>query len=204
MTLNIAIVVGSTRPGRKAETVARWVLEHASARTGASYELVDLALHVLPMLDEELPAHSGQYSHHHTKAWAAVIDRFDGFVFVTPEYNRGTSAALKNAIDYLYGEWNDKAAGFVSYGYVGGTRAVEQLRLTMSELQVAVVRTQVALMFHGDFQDMDRFTPGPHHANSLADMLGQVEAWSGALRQLRAPVPQGDVDLPAAPAMSAT
>lgn len=108
---------------------------------------------------------------------------------MTPEYNRGTSAALKNAIDYLYGEWNNKVAGFVSYGYVGGTRAVEQLRLTMSELQDAVVRTQIALMFHQDFHDMSTFTPSPHHDANLTDMMDQVETWAMALRTVRLSVP---------------
>ena len=189
MSLKIAIILGSTRPGRNGEAVANWVYEFASQRPNASYDLIDLAENPLPMLDEPLPAHALQYSKDHTKEWSAKIDQYDGFVFVTPEYNRGTSAALKNAIDYLYAEWNNKVAGFVSYGYVGGTRAVEQLRLTMGELQVAVVRTQVALMFHGDFENMTAFTPGAHHLANLAGMMDQVELWSTALQPLRAPVP---------------
>src|SRR5688500_15284292 len=130
--INVAIVVGSTRPGRKAETVAKWVLEIAKRRSDASYELVDIQDHDLPLLDEPAPASMGKYTKDHTKRWAARIAAFDAFVFVTPEYNHGTSAALKNALDFLYAEWNNKAAGFVSYGGAGGVRAVEQLRMTMS------------------------------------------------------------------------
>jgi NAD(P)H-dependent FMN reductase len=91
------------------------------------------------------PPSLGQYTKPHTLAWAEKIASFDGYVFVTPEYNHSTSGALKNAIDFLYREWNNKAAGFVSYGSVGGTRAVEHLRLVMAELQIATVRAQVAL-----------------------------------------------------------
>jgi NAD(P)H-dependent FMN reductase len=107
-----------------------------------------------------LPPALGQYSQPHTLRWAEKIASFDGYVFVTPEYNHSTSGALKNAIDFLYGEWNNKAAGFVSYGSVGGARAVEHLRLIMGELQVADVRAQVALSLFTDFENFSVFTPG--------------------------------------------
>jgi NAD(P)H-dependent FMN reductase len=127
----------------------------------------------------------GQYTQPHTKAWAAKIDSFDGFVFVTPEYNHSTSGALKNAIDFLYKEWNNKAAGFVSYGSVGGARAVEHLRLVMGELQVADVRAQVALSLFIDFKDFSQFAPAPYQAEAVGTVLDQVVAWSGALAALR-------------------
>jgi NAD(P)H-dependent FMN reductase len=107
-------------------------------------------------------------------------------VFVTPEYNHGPSGALKNAIDFLWKEWNNKAAGFVSYGSAGGTRAVEQLRLVMGELMVADVRAQVMLSLHNDFENYTVFKPGPHHERSVHAMLDEVVAWSGALKTLRA------------------
>ncbi len=110
---------------------------------------------------------------------------YDGYVFVTPEYNHSTSGALKNAIDFLYGEWNNKAAGFVSYGSAGGTRAVEHLRLIMGELQVADVRAQVALSLFTDFENFRAFTPAPQQEDSVNAMLDQVVAWSGALKGLR-------------------
>ena len=181
----IAIILGSTRPGRNGEAVANWVYDIAKQRDDAEYELVDIADYNLPHLDEALPPSLGQYAHPHTKAWAAKIDSFDGFVFVTPEYNHSTSGALKNAIDFLYKEWNNKAAGFVSYGAVGGARAVEHLRLVMGELQVADVRAQVALSLYTDFKDFAQFNPAPHQAQAVGTVLDQVVAWSGALAALR-------------------
>jgi len=157
----IAIILGSTRPGRNGEAVARWVLEHASRRTDAEFELVDIADYRLPHLDEVVPPSFGQYSQPHTLPWAEKIAEFDGYVFVTPEYNHSTSGALKNAIDYLYKEWNNKAAGFVSYGTAGGTRAVEHLRLVMAELQVATVRAKVPRGLMRLFQNFRKFTPQP-------------------------------------------
>lgn len=183
--LKIAIIVGSTRPGRKAEAVARWVHAIAAKRNDAQYELVDVAEFGLPLLDEPVPPSLNKYSKPHTQAWSARIAPFDGFVFVTPEYNHGTSGALKNAIDYLYVEWNNKAAGFVAYGSAGGTRAVEQLRLVMAELQVADVRAQVALSLFTDFENFTAFKPAAHHTPAVSTLLDQLVAWSGAMRALR-------------------
>jgi NAD(P)H-dependent FMN reductase len=183
--LNVAILIGSTRPGRKAEDVARWVHGIAAKRTDATFEVVDIAAFELPLLDEPVPPSMGRYSKPHTKAWAAKIQPFDAFVFVTPEYNHGTSAALKNALDYLYREWNDKAAAFVGYGSAGGTRAVEQLRLVMGELQIADVRGQVALSLHTDFENFTVFKPAAHHEKTVTAMLDQLIAWGGALKALR-------------------
>jgi NAD(P)H-dependent FMN reductase len=104
---------------------------------------------------------------------------------VTPEYNHSTSGALKNAIDYLYAEWNNKVAGFVGYGSAGGTRAVENLRLIMGELQIADVRAQVALSLFTDFENFTVFKPAPTHEKSVNAMLDQVVAWGGALKTLR-------------------
>jgi len=183
--IKLAIIIGSTRPGRKADTVARWVYDIAKKRRDAEIELVDIQDFNLPLLDEPIPPSQGKYSKPHTKTWAAKIDAFDAFVFVTPEYNHGISGALKNAIDYLYREWNNKAAGFVSYGSAGGTRAVEQLRLVMGELQIADVRAQVMLSLFTDFENFTAFKPAPHHENSVNNMLDQVIAWGGALKTLR-------------------
>jgi NAD(P)H-dependent FMN reductase len=181
----IGIIIGSTRPGRNGEAVGRWVHEIAQKRSDAQYELVDLATFNLPLLDEPVPASMGQYSKDHTKAWAAKIDSLDGFVFVTPEYNHATSGALKNALDFLFKEWNNKAAGFVGYGSLGGARAVENLRLILGELQIADVRNQVALSLFTDFENYSVFKPAAHHEASVNDMLNQVVAWSGALKSLR-------------------
>jgi NAD(P)H-dependent FMN reductase len=193
----IAVIVGSTRPNRRTRIVADWVYEVARAHLTdtAGVELVDLADFDLPLLDEAVPAAFGQYQHPHTVRWAAAVGSFDGFVFVTPEYNHSMPAALKNAIDYLSAEWHDKAAGFVSHGVHGGTRAVEQLRLVMGELRVADVRAQVALSAFTDFEITDpvlpgRLTPGPHQHETLLELLDEVTTWSAALAPLRA-VPVG-------------
>ena len=181
----IGIILGSTRPGRMGEQVAHWVTKIAEQRTDAEFELVDLLDYPLPHLDEAMPASMGQYSRPHTLEWAAKIASFDGFVMVTPEYNHSTSGALKNAIDFLYAEWNNKAVGFVSYGAVGGTRAVEHLRLIAAELQLADVRAQVALSLYTDFRDFREFAPGEHQVAALNATLDQVVAWSNALTPLR-------------------
>jgi NAD(P)H-dependent FMN reductase len=157
----------------------------ARRSTGSLYEIVDIEDFHLPLLDEPMPPSLGHYTQLHTKAWAERIAGFDGYVFVTPEYNHGTSGALKNAIDYLYAEWNNKAAGFVGYGGAGGTRAVESLRLVMGELQVADVRGQVALSLVSDFENFTVFRPRPQQEKSVNAMLDQVVAWSGALAALR-------------------
>jgi NAD(P)H-dependent FMN reductase len=187
----IGIIVGSTRPGRLGEAVAKWVLEIAGRRTDAAFRLVDLLEHPLPPLDEPIPPSLGRYAHDHTKAWARTIGALDGFVFVTAEYNHGPPAALKNAIDYLYAEWNNKAAGFVSYGSSGGVRAVEHLRLVLAELQVATVRAQVPLLLATDFVDYREFRPSQGRDRAVSTMLDQVVAWSRALRPLRAPASGG-------------
>ncbi|GGL12073.1 FMN reductase [Sphaerisporangium melleum] len=183
----IAIILGSTRPGRNGEAVAKWVLDIAKQRSDAEFELVDIAEYNLPHLDEAIPPLMGQYANEHTKAWARTIASYDGFVFVTPEYNHSTSGALKNAIDYLFAEWNDKAAGFVGYGSVGGARAVEHLRLIMGELKVADVRAQVTLSLATDFVNYSQFAPAEYHTPLVNAMLDQVVAWSKALAPLRRP-----------------
>jgi NAD(P)H-dependent FMN reductase len=199
--IRIAVVVGSTRPGRRADQVARWVLQVAAGRpvdhpgrvadtSEVEYELVDLAQVSLPMLDEPVPAAIGSYKHEHTRHWSQLVASFDGFVFVIPEYNHGMPAVVKNAVDYLFTEWNDKAAGFVSYGLSGGVRAVEQLRLTLAEVKVACVRSQVALSLFTDFaiDDMAEpgtFAPGEQHLRVLHRMLEELAGWSAALQGLR-------------------
>ena len=183
--VRIAIILGSTRPGRNGEAVARWVHDIAARRKDAEFELVDIKSFDLPLLDEPVPPSLGKYTKPHTKAWAAKIDSFDGYVFVTAEYNHGPSGALKNAIDFLYREWNNKAAAFVSYGSAGGARAVEQLRLVMAELQVATVRAQVLLSLFTDFENFSSFKPAAMHEGALGAMLDQLVPWAHALKALR-------------------
>jgi NAD(P)H-dependent FMN reductase len=184
--IRIGIILGSTRPGRRGEAVAHWVLEQAQQRTDAAFELVDIAAFNLPLLDEPNPPSRRMYTKDHTKAWSAKIASLDSFVFVTPEYNHATSGALKNAIDFLFHEWAHKAAGFVGYGAVGGARAVENLRLIMGELHVADVRNAVHLSMQHDWEAYKTFKPAESHVTGLTTMLDQVIAWGTALAPLRA------------------
>lgn len=185
--LRIAIVIGSTRPERRGEAVARWVLERllAQQHADASFVLLDIADFRLPLLDEPIPPSQGKYQQAHTRRWAEAVAGFDAFVFVTPEYNHGPPAALKNALDFVYSEWNDKAAAFVAYGSAGGTRAVEQLRQVMAELQIADVRAQLALSLYTDFENFAAFRPAAHHEQTLASLARQLIDWGTALQQLR-------------------
>jgi NAD(P)H-dependent FMN reductase len=183
--VRIGIIIGSTRPGRVGDKVAQWVYDHAVQRDDAEYELVDLADFSLPHLDEAVPASRGQYANDHTRAWADKIASFDGFVFVTPEYNHSTSGALKNAIDFIYGEWNNKAAGLVSYGVHGGVRAAEHLRLVLGEVQIADVRQQVSFSLVTDFENYTEFAPTGPQEMQLSTQLDQLVSWSGALQGVR-------------------
>ncbi|HLX93508.1 MAG TPA: NAD(P)H-dependent oxidoreductase [Puia sp.] len=183
--LRIAIIIGSTRPGRVGESVGRWAIDIARKRSDAEFELLDVAEFNLPLYNEMRPPSTGQYSYEHTKMWSAKIASFDGFVFVTPEYNHSTCGALKNAIDYLENEWANKAAGFIGYGATMGARAVEHLRLIMAALQVATVRAQVGLSMFIDFENFSILKPVPMQEKYVNNMLDQLIAWSHALRSLR-------------------
>lgn len=180
----IGIIVGSTRPNRNSGQVAHWVHRLAAGHT-ANFEIIDLRDHPLPHFDEAVPPMAGQYQNPHTRSWAELIASFDGFVVVTPEYNHAPSGVLKNALDYLFAEWNNKSIGFVSYGMHGGVRATEQLRLVAGELQMADVRAQVALSMITDFENFNTFRPGTHHEADLHTLLGEVIDWSEALAPLR-------------------
>lgn len=196
MTTRIGIIIGSTRPRRRGRLVGEWVATQARSylegrHQEAEFELIDLADRRLPLLDEPVPPSLGRYQQEHTRDWAEAIARLDGFVFVTPEYNHSVPAALKNAIDFLFAEWNDKAAGFVGYGSTGAARAVEHLRQVCGEVKMADVRAQVLLSLFDDFEITDpaepgRFTPRDLHADALAGVFDEVLAWAGALQVLRA------------------
>ncbi|MFI0421773.1 NADPH-dependent FMN reductase [Spongiactinospora sp. 9N601] len=183
--IKVGIILGSTRPGRNGEAVAHWVRDLAVKRGDAEYELIDLNDYGLPNLDEASVAAMGRYEHEHTKRWSAKIDAFDAFVFVTPEYNHSVPGALKNALDFLYAEWNDKAAGFVGYGIDGAARAVEHLRQILAQVGVATVAQQVTLSIHHDFENFTAFKPTAAQEGRLTLVLDQVLAWGGALRTLR-------------------
>ena len=140
----ISVIIGSTREGRFSEKPARWILDHLKKREAVDARLLDLRDFPMPFFDQPVtPAMPGRapYKNEVVQRWTAAIAQSDGFVFVTPEYNYGPSAVLKNAIDWVYPEWNRKAAGFVSYGSAMGARGVQQLRETLIELQLAPIRS---------------------------------------------------------------
>ncbi len=176
-TLNIGIIVGSTREGRVSPQVAEWVKKESESRN-ANYEIVDIKDFNLPLLGEK-----GDFSG--IAKWTAKLGELDGFVFIAQEYNHGLAASLKNAMDYVRDEWNNKAAGIVSYGSIGGARAAEHLRGILGELQVADVRTQVLLSLFTDFENGTTFKPQDLHSANLSTLFDQVEAWSTALKTLR-------------------
>lgn len=194
--IRIGIIIGSTRPNRVGEGVAKWVYANARKRNDADFELIDIKDYNLPLLDEPVSAAmSDKYTKPHTQAWARKIATFDAFIFVTPEYNHGISGALKNSLDFLYNEWNNKVAGFVAYGSVGGTRVVEQLRLVMAELQIATVRAQLAFNLRTDFENYSVFRPAAYHEKTLNTLIDQVISWGSAIRTVRVPeVVQGVQD----------
>lgn len=188
--LKIGIITGSTRPGRLSLVVAEWVHSMAESYSAAVvFDVVDIATYDLPLLDEPFAPILGNYQNDHTNRWSSKVARYDGFIFVTPEYNHSIPSALKNAIDYLYKEWNNKAAGFVSYGAAGGERAVEHLRTILSEVQIAHVRAQVALSLYLDFEHVQPFkskiNPRASKVDSINQMLEQLLLWSEALKTVR-------------------
>lgn len=184
----LLVIVGSTRPGRAGLPVAQWFHKKACSHGGFDVAIADLAELRLPLLNEPHHPRLAQYTHCHTRNWSETVARSDAFVIVTPEYNCGYPAALKNAIDYLHREWRHKPVGFVSYGGVaGGTRAVQQLKQVVTTLDMFPLFASVSIPF------FLRFLTDGHlraddvmedAATAMLDELGRVEA---ALRPLRAP-----------------
>lgn len=177
--LKIGIIVGSTREGRVSPQVADWVKELADQRGVAEYTIIDIADYKLPLLGETGADASG------AAAWSEAIAAQDGFVFVVQEYNHSITGALKNALDYLREEWNNKAAGIVSYGSVGGARAAEHLRGILGELLIADVRVHPALSLFNDFENFTEFKPQSVQADSVNEMLDQLIPWATALKTIR-------------------
>jgi NAD(P)H-dependent FMN reductase len=186
-TPKIAIVIGSTRPGRLGTDVADWVARAAKEREGADYQVLDIAEFDLDLLNEPtVPgAANREYDNEKTRRWSRAVDEFDGFVFVTPEYNHSVPAAMKNAFDVLYPEWSDKPVGFVGYGADGAVRAIEHWRTIVANARMVAVRAQVALSLFQDFTD-GACTPIERREGELAGLFDQVEQMVGALSTLRA------------------
>jgi NAD(P)H-dependent FMN reductase len=184
---NLTIIVGSTRPGRAGLPISQWFTARAKDHGGFDVNVVDLAELDLPMLDEPNHPRLGKYTKRHTKEWSAIVDSADAIVFVTPEYNYGYPASIKNAIDYLHKEWNYKPVGFVSYGGIAaGTRAVQQLKQVLTTLRMFPVFESVNIPFHTQFIDSGGVLVPNEIMEQAADaMLNELARTEAALRPLR-------------------
>jgi NAD(P)H-dependent FMN reductase len=183
----LTVIIGSTRPGRAGLPIAEWFVARARKHGGFRVEVADLAEIDLPLLDEPNHPRLHQYTKQHTRDWSARIERSDAIVFVTPEYNHGYPAAIKNAIDYLHQEWRDKPVGFVTYGGVAaGTRAMQQLKQVVTTLRMVSVVEAVNIPFHTQFIDDDGRVQANETMEQAADaMLDELSRLDGALRPLR-------------------
>ena len=188
MKAKIGIVMGSTRPSRFGEKPAAWIHGIARKRPDLDFELIDLRDYKLPLFNEPISPAWGPIKNEEAQRWAAKLAEMDGFILVTPEYNHGTSAVLKNALDYAYKEFIRKQVAFVGYGSVGAARAVEQLRLVTAELQMVSVRNAVHIGggdFLGLFQQGKSFDDYPHLAQSAGPMLDELSWWTRVLKTAR-------------------
>lgn len=185
--IKIKILTGSVRPGRFNIQPAQWIYKIAKKRKDIEVEFLDLLEIKLPFLDEPAPPIEHKYSKTHTKKWSKIIDEADGFIFVTPEYNHGVSPVLKNAIDYLYSEWNYKPVSFVSYGSLaGGSRSVEHWRGTAAELKMYDLREQIMLPNYWDNLDKNgKYQFSQRHENSANEMLDSLVFWTKKMKQAR-------------------
>lgn len=185
--VKIKVIAGSTRPGRFNTQPASWLARHGKERDDIEVELLDLKDFELPLLDESNPPMMGQYENKHTKKWAEKITEADGIVMVTPEYNHSTSAALKNAIDYLFAEWNFKPVAFVSYGSAaGGSRAVEHLRTIAAELNMYDLREQILLPnYWNNLDESGEFAFEQSHDEAATALLDQLAFWAKVMKDAR-------------------
>jgi NAD(P)H-dependent FMN reductase len=184
----IAVIISTTRATRFGEKPAKWIHDIAAARGDMSVELIDLREYPMPFFDEVASNMWAPSKNEVAKRWQKKVAEFDGYIFVTAEYNRGVPAVLKNALDYAYPEWNRKPAAYVGYGSVGAARSIEHLRLICVELQMAPTRTGVHLQ-GADFmaalmqgKDIREFT---YLEKNSKDMLDELHWWASALMQAR-------------------
>lgn len=185
----IGIITGSTRPGRFSIQAAQWLLDFANTRgdIDTEYVLVDIAEYDLPLFDEPVSPVYGPVQNPGAQRFAARLGELDGFIFATPEYNHSTSAALKNALDYAYGEWNFKPAGFISWGAIaGGVRAVEHVRGILGELKVYDIREQVVVPnFYLNFDEQGKYRFGEAEERQAAPMLDELVFWTAQMKAAR-------------------
>jgi NAD(P)H-dependent FMN reductase len=184
---NLKIIIASTRPGRKGPALADWIFDTAKKHTEFSGELLDLAEINLPFLDEPNHPRMQQYEKEHTKKWSATITSADAFIIVTPEYNFGYPAPLKNALDFLYNEWTYKPVGFVSYGgMAGGTRSVQALKQVVTAMKMVPIVESVNIpFFTKHIDEQNKFNADEHIQKSAEEMLKELLKWTETLQQLR-------------------
>lgn len=182
--MKIQVILGSTRQGRFGDKPAKWIYEKLKAIPEVEAELLDLRDYPLPFFDEpKSPASSGGvYTLPAGRKWADKIGEADGYIIVTPEYNHGPPAVLKNALDYVYKEWNNKPVGFVSYGTVGGARVVEQLRNIVVELKMVSVRTSVNILAFWTLMDEKGNLKTETLEKNANDMIEQVLWYAKTLK----------------------
>lgn len=184
----IAIVISSTRETRFGEKPAQWIYDLASQRSDINVEILDLRDFPLPFFDEVASNAWAPSKSEVAQRWQQKVAEFDGYIFVTAEYNRSITGVLKNALDYAYPEWNKKAAAFVGYGGVGAARAIEHLRLICVELQMAPTRTGVHIQ-GGDFmavwQQGKNIAELEYLQQNAAAMLDELVWWTNALKTAR-------------------
>lgn len=172
--MKIQIILGSTRPNRTSPQIGQWLLEHIYQKEGVTYEIVDLKDWDLPLLDEPNHPRFGQYTKQHSFAWSDHIKQADGYIFLTPEYNAGYPAALKNAIDYLYQEWRDKPTLIISYGIGGGTTASAQLRQVIERLGMKLTNESPAIIITPEMRDKN---------NRVENITGQFSKYEPVVEE---------------------
>ena len=185
--LKIAIIIGSVREGRFADHPAEWIHELARGHGAFEVEVLDLRDYALPIFSESHAPAWGASANPAALRWQKKLAEFDGYIFVTAEYNRGPTAALKNALDHAYNEWNNKPAAFVAYGGVGGARAVEQLRLNAIELQLAPIRTAVHITWpiYMEVASGRKLSDFDFLNEDAGELLDQLAWWTSALKAAR-------------------
>ena len=185
--IKIKLIIASTRPGRKGPSVGSWIYEIASKHREIEVEILDLATINLPFLDEPKHPRFKDYTQEHTKKWSKMIDESDGFIIVTPEYNFGYPAPLKNALDFLFQEWNYKPVAFVSYGGIaGGTRAVQQLKQVVTAQKMMPILEAVNIpFFTKHIDESGKFNGDEILIKSAEDMLNELVKWAEAMSMMR-------------------
>ncbi|HVV48282.1 MAG TPA: NAD(P)H-dependent oxidoreductase [Polyangia bacterium] len=184
--MKLDVIFASTRDGRQGLPIAEWVTARARAHGAFEPELVDLRAVGLPLFDEPRHPRFRQYEHAHTKAWSAIVDAADAFVFVTPEYNYGMPPALLNAVDYLFHEWACKPAAIVSYGGIsGGTRSAQMSKAILTSVKVMPLPEGISIPFFMTMISEGRFTPGEAQEKAAEPMLNELARWAAALGPMR-------------------